>query len=87
MSSIENFDVDEYRGELECQDDETLFGEEELASLAETRMTALVEQYEEELDDMSMSELYGDEAWEEIRAAKIEELIDARLKALGDDDE
>ena len=34
MNSTENFDVDEYRAELECQDDETLFGENELASLA-----------------------------------------------------
>lgn len=87
MSSIEDFDVDEYRAELECQGDEELFGEDELAELAETRMNALVEEYEEELDSMDMSELYGEEAWEEIRAAKIEELIEARLKALGDDDE
>ena len=83
MSNIEDYDVDEYREELECQDDETLFGESELATLAETRMNALVEQYEEQLDGMDMEELYGHDEWEEIRAAKIEALIDARLEALG----
>ena len=82
MNTIEDFDADEYRAELECQDDEQLFGESELAELAETRMTALVEQYEEELDGKDMDELYGHDDWEPLRAAKIEELIDARLEAL-----
>lgn len=82
MNSIEDFDVDEYRAELDCQDDESLFGEDELALLAETRMNALVEQYEERLDGQDMEELYGQEEWEKIRAARIEGLIDARLEAL-----
>jgi len=82
MSSIEDFDVDEYRGELECQDDETLFGEDDLARLAETRINALVEQYEQELDTKDMVELYGDDEWESIRTAKIEEMVEARLEAL-----
>jgi len=82
MSNIKDFDVEEYRAELESQDDETLFGEEELARLAETRMNALVEQYEEELDGMDLEELYGHDEWEGIRAAKIEERIEARLEAL-----
>ena len=79
MTNTEDFDLNEYRAELETQDDETLFGEEELARLAETRMNAPVEQYEEELDGMDMEELYGHDEWEGIRAAKIGELIDARL--------
>ena len=82
MRSIEDFDVEEYRAELECQDDETLFGESELTLLAETRMNALIEQYEEELDGQDMEELYGQDEWEKLRAAKMEELIDARLEAL-----
>ena len=84
---IEDFDADGYRDELECQDDETLFGESELTDLAERRMNALVEQYEEQLDGMEMAELYGNDEWEEIRAAKIEELIEARQEALGQDSE
>lgn len=80
MSNIEDFDIEEYHAELESQDDETLFGEEDLARLAETRMNALVDQYEEELDTKDMPELFGDEAWESIRAAKIEELVNARQK-------
>ena len=83
MCSTENFDVDEYRAELECQDDETLFGESELAKLAETRMNALVEGYEEELDTKDMAELYGDDEWERIRAEKIEELVETREDATG----
>ena len=82
MSRIENFDVDEYRTELECMDDEQLFGESGLAELAEPRMNALVEDYEMQLDEMDMSELYGDEEWERLRSAKIEELVSARLEAL-----
>ncbi len=87
MNKIEDFDADGYRDELECQDDETLFGESELTDLAERRMNALVEQYEEQLDGMEMAELYGIDEWEEIRAAKIEELIEARREALGQDSE
>ena len=50
-------------------------------------MNALVEQYEEQLDEMDMTELYGDDEWENIRAAKIEERVEASLEALGNDGE
>ena len=82
MSSIEDFDVDEYSDELECKDDDELFGEDELAELAETRMNALVEQYEGQLDNMDMEKLYGHDEWETVRSAKGEELIKARIEAL-----
>lgn len=82
MNTIEDFDADEYREELECMEDDELFGEDELAELAETRMDALVEQYEAQLDAKDMSELYGDDEWERVRSAKVEERIKVRLEAL-----
>jgi len=63
-----------------CQDDQTLFGESELTLLAETRMNALIEQYEEELDGKDLEELHAQGEWEKLHAAKIEELIEARLE-------
>ena len=81
MSIKENFDVDVYRTELECMDDDELFGESELTDLTDKQMNALVEKHEEELDTKDMSELYGDEEWERLRASKVEERINARLEA------
>ena len=80
MSINEDFDVNVYRTELECMDDDELFGESELAVLTDKQMNALVEKYEEELDIKDMSELYGDEEWEKLRASKVEERINARLE-------
>jgi uncharacterized protein YlxW (UPF0749 family) len=71
--------IEVYRTELENMNDEELFGETELAQLAETRMNLLVEEYEERLDDMDMGE--------QFRAAKIEERIEARRESLGHDGE
>src|SRR6516225_5397925 len=82
MNNDAHFDVEEYRAELECKADDELFSENELAELAEKQMTVLVERYEEQLDDKDMSELYGDEEWERLRAAKIEERVSARQDAL-----
>jgi hypothetical protein len=82
MSNKEQFDMDEYRTEIEWWDDDELFSETELAGLTETRMNSLVEQYEEQLDKMGMEELYGHDEWERIRAVKIEELIAARAKSM-----
>ena len=82
MNTIEDFDADEFRSELECMEDDELFGEDELAELAETRINALVEQYEEQLDAKDMSELYGEDVWEKVRSAKVEERINARFEAI-----
>jgi hypothetical protein len=43
-------------------------------------MNALIEQYEEELDGKDLEELHAQGEWEKLHAAKIEELIEARLE-------
>lgn len=86
MSNYEHLYMDDYRAEIEWWDDDELFSETDLAELTVSRMKSLVEQYEEQLDNMGMEELYGHEEWEGIRAAKIEELVAARAEAIRADD-
>ena len=82
MSKTRPFDMDKYRTKLERMDDEQLFDEQELEELAETQRAAFVEDYQSQLEGWNLADLFSEEEWEKIRAAKIEERINEQLQTL-----